>query len=88
MEHIIGAGNTEVPAYLALVDEGFLVERQTLAGGDELWVAERGDLCVSGGSPLEVLGLYCMRSRRGQDWKATDAEIDAFLKRFYPEGRP
>ena len=87
MEHISGAGNIEVPSYLALLDEGFRVEWQTLADGGELWVAERGDLRLSGGSPLEVLGLHCMRDRRGPDWGAADADIDAFLNRFYPRGK-
>jgi hypothetical protein len=86
MEHLAGAGNTGVPAYLALLHEGCRVERQVLAGGNELWVAEKGDLRISGGSPLEVLGLYFLRKQRGPEWRADDAEIDAFLKRFYPEG--
>jgi hypothetical protein len=88
MEHISGAGNTEVPAYLALLQAGFRVERQKLGGDDELWVAEREDLRISGSSPLEILGLYGMRNQRGSDWKAEDAEIDAFLKKFYPGGKP
>jgi len=73
MEHITGAGNTEVPAYLALLQEGFRVERQTRPGDEELWIAERADLRISGGSPLEVLGLFCLRAQRGAHWKAQDA---------------
>ena len=88
MEHITSAGNTEVPAYLALLHNGCRVERKTLPDGSESWDAEQDGLRVSGGSPLEVLGLYCMRKQRGEKWKAEDSEIEEFLKRFYSEGRP
>jgi len=84
MEHIAAAGNTGVPAYLALMQEGFRVERQT-NGDIEEWIAERDDLQISGSSTVEVLGLYFMRKVRGPNWKAGDPEIDSFLKRFYPE---
>ena len=88
MEHRTAAGNTEIPAYLALLHEGCRVERQTLVDGAELWVAEQDGLHISGASPLEVLGLYCIRRQRGENWQAEDSEIEAFMKRFCPEGRP
>ncbi len=84
MEHITAAGNTGVPAYLALVQAGFRVERRT-TGGTEEWIAERDGLRLSGSSTVEVLGLYCMRQQRGQHWLAGDCEIEAFLRSFYPE---
>ena len=87
MEHITTAGNIEIPAYLALLREGCRVGRRKQPDGGELWVAQRDDLRVTGGSPLEILGLYCMRKQRGQNWKAEDSEIEAFMKRFYPERR-
>ncbi len=85
MEHITAAGNTAVPAYLALAQEGFHIQRR-MAGDCEEWIAERGsDLRISGSSTVEVLGLYFMRQQRGVSWKAQDSEIDAFLRQFYPE---
>jgi hypothetical protein len=84
MEHITAAGNTGVPAYLALVQAGFRVERRTTDGTEE-WIAERGDLRLSGSSTVEVLGLYCMRQQRGEHWMAADSEIQAFLRSFYPD---
>jgi len=83
MEQITAAGNTEVPAYLLLLREGCSIERQHF-GEEEIWIAEKGDLRVSGSSPLEVLGLYQMRKQRGKHWRTQDSEIEDFLKRFYP----
>jgi hypothetical protein len=88
MEHITAAGNTEVPAYLSLLREGCRVERQFLGEVEELWIAEKDNLRISGNGPLEVLGLYHMRKQRGENWRAEDSEIDAFMKRFYPEDAP
>lgn len=64
------------------------MDRESVAELGERWIAQKGDLRVSGESPLQVLGLYWMRQQRGSNWEAEDAEIEAFLKRFYPEGRP
>ena len=83
MEHIACVGNTEIPAYLALLRNGCRVERVTLPDGGESWVAEQDGLRVSGASPIEVLGLYCMRKQRGGNWKATDSEIEDFMKLFH-----
>ena len=84
MEHMSAGGNTEIPAYLALLREGFRVNRQTQGKDQEVWVAERHDLCISASTPTELLGLYAIRAQRGQNWRATDAEIKAFLGCFYP----
>jgi hypothetical protein len=87
MEHIAAAGNTEVPAFLALLKEGCRVDRELVPEFGERWIAEKGDLRVSAESPLQVLGLYWMRRQRGPSWQAEDAEVEAFLKHFYPKGR-
>jgi hypothetical protein len=85
MEHIAAANNTEMPAYLALIEEGCLVERELVPGLGERWIVTQGDLRLSGESLLQVSGLYWMRKRRGADWQARDEEVEAFLDRFYPE---
>jgi len=87
MENIHATDRTEVPTYLALLSEGFRVERQKFDDGKEHWIAERNDLMLSGYSLLEVLGLYSMRDRRGGNWGAEDAETTAFITRFFPKGR-
>ena len=87
MENITAAGNTEVPAFLAMKALGFAIERRFLDGDRdrELWVARNDQSQLSAGSPLELLGLYAMRSQRGVIWKASDEEIDEFLRNFYPD---
>lgn len=85
MENITAAGNTEIPAYLSLLCEGCQVERKLLDNNEELWIAEQGGLRLSGTSLLEVLGLYYMREKRGNNWKAHDSEIEDFMKQFYPD---
>ena len=87
MEHITAAGNTEVPAYLSLLREGCRVERQFHSEVEELWIAEKDHLRISGNSPLEVLGLYHMRMQRGENWRAEDLEIEAFMMRFYSQDK-
>lgn len=87
MENITAAGNSEIPAFLAIKALGFDVERRFLDGDREreLWVARNEQSQFSAGSPLELLGLYAMRSQRGQSWKASDEEINAFLRDYYPD---
>jgi hypothetical protein len=87
-ESIAAAGNTEVPAYLALVKLGYSVERIDKDGA-ERWIARKGTLQLIADHPLELLGLSLLRSERGSRWQASDDEIDGFLGRFYSSaGRP
>ena len=83
MHHLAAAGNTEIPAYLALKKEGFEIIQQ--AGDPEMWLAENGEVKFSAESPLQLLGLWALWAKRGEDWRASDREIDDFLKRFYPD---
>jgi len=87
---IASAGNTEVPAYLALIANGYTVrvKRPESTSENELWFAENDRLEVIGDSPLELLALIKLFEARGPDWKAEDDEIDRFLERFYGEGSP
>lgn len=87
-ESIAAAGNTEVPAYLTLVELGYSIDRIDKDGGKH-WIAKKGTLQLMADCPLELLGLSLLRSERGPRWQASDNEIDEFLKRFYPSaGRP
>ena len=82
-ESIAAAGNTEVPAYLTLIELGYSVDRID-RDGEEHWIATKGILQLMADSPLELLGLSLLRSERGSRWQASDDEIDEFLTRFYP----
>ena len=83
-EHLKAAGNVEIPCLLALRSQGFSVSRKVL-GESEEWTAERPDLVLTADDPLGLLGRASLRERRGQDWRASDEEIDAFFRDFYPE---
>lgn len=78
MTDIVAAGNTEVPAYLVLIEKGYDVLRD----GSRSWAASKGGAVFRGEGPLEILGIVCMYEIRGDDWSASDEEIDGFLKRF------
>ena len=88
MSHITAAGNVEVPAYLALGQLGFEIERRILESGVEWWIARKHGEEFSAASPLEVLGLCLMRTTRGDAWKATDDEINSYLCKYYPDALP
>ena len=77
---IAAAGNTEVPAYLALVARGFEVSRD----GQSLWVATKGEAVFLADSPLKLLGAVAMFECRGPEWQASDQQIEEFLRRFQP----
>jgi hypothetical protein len=81
MEHITAAGNTEIPAFLALRAAGFTLSTEEGESGVR-WIAKKSDLTLSGDSPLQLLGLHGLRKERGAEWKASDTEIEAFLKQF------
>jgi hypothetical protein len=81
-ERISAAGNVLVPAWLALRALGYAVHMQRDGEGSETWSATRGDLSLAAGDPLELLGLHCLRQERGPDWKADDAELDDFFRRY------
>lgn len=84
-ERIASAGNTVVPAVLALESLGYTVMRRDSGReppNDEWWTATGplGEFIAE--DPVMVLGLVAMRDTRGPDWKPTDAEIDDFMNRF------
>ncbi|MDB4908363.1 MAG: hypothetical protein JWO05_3147 [Gemmatimonadetes bacterium] len=78
--HISAAGNTVVPALLALEALGFRVE--VTAGAQSSCQAFRGDESYSAGDPVTVLGLVRLVELRSWDWEASDRDIDLTLNRF------
>jgi hypothetical protein len=88
MEQISEAGNVEVPAYLALLQLGYQLERRFSENRSEIWIAVNDNLKLSASSPLELLGLHSMRTIRGPEWKAVDQQIDQYLGKYYSERLP
>ena len=82
MVKLAAAGNVEAPANLVLVAKGYCVVRRD--GESEEWRADKEGVQLVGGSPLELLGLACLLDVRGAAWRASDAEIAAFLEQFHP----
>lgn len=85
-EQIANAGNTLIPAFLALKSKGYRVwwERGDNAPEDETWYAEGPLGCFVADDSLQLLGLVAMRELRGSDWKADDDQIDNFMRHYAP----
>lgn len=79
---IAAAGNTEIPAYLALLEKGYRVRRERPSAEREFWFAVKGDREFVAEGPIELLGVVAMFETRGPHWKARDEEIDAFVKTY------
>jgi hypothetical protein len=74
---IAAAGNVEVPAYLCILSKGYTVYSER-----GLMVAERGlDRFMADGA-LELLGVITMAESRGENWWATEEQIDDYLAKF------
>lgn len=80
--NIPAAGNVEVPAYLALRDKGYAVRVKREGLDAETWVAAKGGNRFSAARPIELLGVVAVFETCGESWKATDNEIDDFVKRY------
>jgi hypothetical protein len=78
---LASAGNVLVPAYLALKQKGYSV-RCEVSGDEETWYAESPSCLFVAEDPLTLLGIVALYETRGEDWRASDAEIDAFFARY------
>ncbi len=74
--HIGQAGNTVVPAILALESLGYAVEVN--AGGVTASDGVRG---FSADDPVAVLGLVKLIEVRSEQWRASDVEIEEVIER-------
>ena len=75
---IAAAGNTVVPALLALEGLGFEVTTQSSSVG-ETTIAVRGEEKYVAEDPVTVLGLIKLIELRTWQWSATDSEIEKTL---------
>jgi hypothetical protein len=80
-KQIATAGNTVVPALLALERLGFAVTVER-TGGSELFRAIRGDETYVADDPVSVLGLVKLIEERGWTWRAEDEEVEAVLRKY------
>ena len=80
--NIFGAGNVVVPAYLTLQKMGYSVRCENPVSDHETWIAESDTAILSADDVVILLGLATLAELRGEDWKASDAEIQDFLKKY------
>jgi hypothetical protein len=73
------AGNVLTPAYLVLLAKGYEV---TLSDHLHSWIATKGADAFVGNSTIELLGLISVAESRGDNWRASDEEIMAFLQLY------
>jgi hypothetical protein len=78
---IASSGNVEVPSYLCLIQQGYEV---SFVDNDEgrMYIARGHNIEFVAASMLELLGLISIVSLRGNNWQASDKEIEAFIKKF------
>jgi SAM-dependent methyltransferase len=83
IERIGNAGNTTVPAILAMESKGYRVTwRPSISAGNEKqWFAEGSLGLFFAEDPVTVLGLIAIREIRGPNWRASDSQISDFAIR-------
>jgi hypothetical protein len=81
MKMIAAAGNTVVPALLALERLGFTVSIERSGDVEEV-SATRGGESYLAEDPVAVLGLVKLIEVRGWDWRPTDAELAEIFHRY------
>ena len=76
------AGNVVVPAFLTLLQRGYSVRRDAPSspGQEALWHAEREGVHLIAEEPLSLLALAAIVESRGAEWRATDEQIESFLR--------
>lgn len=76
-KRIAQAGNTVVPALLAIESLGFAIEM-----GHAHVAARRGDEEYRAEDPVALLGLIRLVELRSWEWSASDDEIDRTMRRY------
>jgi len=77
---VMALANTLAPAHAELRKLGFSVTRQPALGSlRSILRAERPGLVLEADDTLQLLGLATLVERRGEKWRPTDCEVDAFL---------
>jgi hypothetical protein len=81
-KRIAAAGNTVVPALIALEQLGFRVNVSDSARGENV-VASRDNEEYVADDPVAVLGLIKLTELRQWTWQATDQEIEITRKKYH-----
>ena len=81
MRSIAVAGNTVVPAILAIEKLGFIVSLATV-DNREVVSATRGDESYTADDPVAVLGLIKLVELRSWRWQAGDADLERVMRQY------
>jgi hypothetical protein len=82
MIQISAAGNTMAPCWVALEELGYAISTVRVQD-TEMWIAEKEGESLQGNDPCMLLGLAKLVELRGEDWQASDGQVEEFLQRFY-----
>ncbi len=74
---LIAAGNTVIPAILLIRQMGYTLK---INKGKSYCIAKKDDNSFSGEDPLIILGLIKLYEMKGENWMASDNEIEKVLK--------
>ncbi|WP_119395306.1 hypothetical protein [Salinibius halmophilus] len=80
--NLSAASNTEIPAYELLIELGYQVEKLNSGEPNELWVATANGNKFSASGLVELLGVVTLAECKGENWQASDEQIDTFLSNF------
>jgi hypothetical protein len=78
---LAAAGNTVVPALLALEELGFAVTVNPGPEGSRC-SAKRGSDEYVADDPVTVLGLVKLAEMKGSGWRASDQDVDNTLRKY------
>ena len=74
------AGNSDVAAYAAIIKKGYEFSISWPGEGREGWyIATKDGNKFIGESPAQTLGLIALFELSGEDWHASEEDVDRFL---------
>jgi len=75
------AANVLVPAYLVLQSKGYQVSRLQTEE-TEFWIAEGNGHRFVADSTIDLLGVIAVYEARGENWPASDEDLEMYMKHF------
>ncbi|MDU0372512.1 hypothetical protein ACFPAF_19080 [Hymenobacter endophyticus] len=77
MSGLSAASNVLAPAFYVLQEKGYQVYFDKK---QDWWVAMKGDVQLIGYSTIELCGLAYIHEAKGEEWRVSDEQIDAYMQ--------
>jgi hypothetical protein len=77
MSQLSAASNVLAPAFYLLEEKGYKV---SFVKDQNWWIAQKGDIQLTGYSTLELCGLAYIYEAKGDNWPVSDEDIEDYLK--------